>query len=157
MRNSTTYPLERTASLQISIIALMHSAPWMNADLGISTYRIITSATSWARLGPSDPIFTIKICSLLLQLVIMTHLMRHYSMSSQSFIVPCIIFNLYNLVCLASIIIVIILCLYLLRRTAKNFIEFIQGLQFPLLLHCQMKVVSCSWHVIWLSNPLSFT
>ena len=157
MRNSTTYPLERAASLQISIIALMHSAPWMNADLGISTYRIITSAASWTRLGPSYPIFTIKICSLLLQLVIMTHLMRHYSMSSQSFIVPCIIFNLYNLVYLTAIIVVIILSFYLWRRTTEDFIEFIQGLQFPLLLHCEVQIVCHWWQIIWLGNSFSFT
>ena len=157
MRNSSANPLERTASLNISIIALMHSTPWMYANLGVPTYRVITSATGWAGLCPSNPIFTIEICSLLLQLVIVSHYMRHDPMSPQSFIVPCIIFNLYDLVYLTAIVVVIILSFYLRRRTAENFIEFIQGLQFPLLLHCEVQIVCHWWQIIWLGNPFSFT
>lgn len=134
MRNtSTSDTLKRAASLQVSIIALMYCATRMNTDFCLTSYWTIASAACWPRLRSSNPVLTIKIRSLLLQLIAVSHYhVRHDSMRPQCLIVPCIIFDLDYLI--SWMVIVVILSLNFRRWTAKNFIKLIQSLQLTLVL-----------------------
>ncbi len=76
----------------------------MYANLSIASYWIIASTACRSWQSPTHPVLTIKICSLLLQQIVLRYsVWRHYTMSAESFVVSSIILDLDDLILLTFV------------------------------------------------------